>query len=189
MSEEIIIVSGLPRSGTSMMMQMLDAGGLGIMTDNVREADTDNPLGYYEFETVKKIAENSSWLNDSKGKVVKMISPLLSNLPPDYRYKVIFMIRDLQEILISQAKMVERRGSEGAELSDEKMMDLYDRHISGTKDWLAKNSSTDVIYVKYSDVINDPQNVAERVTQFLDLPLKTDQMPTVVDSSLYRSKP
>ena len=87
----IKIVSGLPRSGTSLMMQMLDSGGMEVVTDNIRTADVDNPKGYYEFERVKKIKEDSSWLKDTRGKVFKMVSMLLYDLPSDEEYKIIFM--------------------------------------------------------------------------------------------------
>src|SRR5713101_4497721 len=108
--EEIIIVSGLPRSGTSLMMQMLENGGVEVMTDNTRTADTDNPRGYYEFEKVKKIKQDSSWLPLTRGKAFKMVSQLLYDLPPGERYRIIFMGRDLDEVLLSQEKMLERLG-------------------------------------------------------------------------------
>lgn len=100
----------MPRSGTSMMMKMLEAGGMKILTDSQRTADEDNPKGYYEFELVKLIQRDKSWLPRAKGKVVKIISELLKNLPPDYQYKAIFMRRNLAEILAFQRQMLIRRG-------------------------------------------------------------------------------
>ena len=108
MDSEIIIVSGLPRCGTSLMMQMLVQGGFEAVTDHIRTADTDNPRGYYELEKVKKIKEDASWLPETRGKVVKMVSQLLFDLPASERYRVIFMQRDLDEMLASQEKMLER---------------------------------------------------------------------------------
>src|SRR5438270_5105425 len=108
MNSEIIIVSGLPRSGTSLMMQMLDQGGVEVLTDNIRTADTDNPRGYYEFEKVKKIKQDASWLPQTRGKAFKMVSQLLYDLPASEQYLIIFMERDLDEMLLSQEKMLER---------------------------------------------------------------------------------
>src|SRR5262245_12295550 len=110
-SDAITIVSGLPRSGTSMMMSMLEAGGLGALTDGIRAADEDNPKGYYEFERVKKIKQDTAWLADAKGRVVKMISQLLLDLPAAYQYRIIFMRRNIDEILASQKQMMVRRGT------------------------------------------------------------------------------
>src|SRR5438105_1498707 len=108
MSTEIIIVSGLPRSGTSLMMQMLASGGVEVVTDNLRSADTDNPRGYYEFEQVKKVKQDQSWLPSCRGKAFKMVALLLLELPPTEKYRVVFMDRDLEEVLTSQEKMLER---------------------------------------------------------------------------------
>src|SRR5207247_9084675 len=107
MNSEIIIVSGLPRSGTSLMMQALENGGVEVVTDNIRTSDTDNPRGYYELEKVKKMKQDASWLPQARGKAFKMVSQLLYDLPPIESYRVIFMERDLDEMLISQEKMLE----------------------------------------------------------------------------------
>src|SRR5262245_57688671 len=110
MDTDIIVVSGLPRSGTSLMMQMLDNGGIAVVTDNFRTADTDNPRGYYEYEKVKKIKQDASWLPGTRGKAFKMVSQLLYDLPPEEQYRILFMERDLEEMLLSQEKMLERLG-------------------------------------------------------------------------------
>src|SRR6516165_1289807 len=110
MISEIVIVSGLPRSGTSLMMQMLDHGGVPVVTDHIRSADTDNPKGYYEFEQVKTIKRDTSWLPATRGKAFKMVSQLLYDLPPGETYRIIFMERDLDEVLLSQEKMLTRLG-------------------------------------------------------------------------------
>src|SRR5262249_30630691 len=106
MAPDIIIVSGLPRSGTSLMMQMLDGGGVPVLTDNIRAADTDNPRGYYEFEPVKATKRDATWLPAARGKAVKMVSQLLYHLPPGETYRVLFLERDLEEVLASQEKML-----------------------------------------------------------------------------------
>src|ERR1700730_19121643 len=114
MESDVIIVSDLPRSGTSLMMQMLENGGVEVVTDNIRTADTDNPKGYYEFEKVKKIKEDASWLPATRGKAFKMVSQLLYDLPVGEKYRIIFMERDLDEVLASQEKMLERLGQRAA---------------------------------------------------------------------------
>jgi hypothetical protein len=114
MNSPIIVVSGLPRSGTSVMMQMLDNGGIPVVTDNIRTADTDNPRGYYEYEQVKKIREDAAWVPATRGKAFKMVSQLLYDLPAQEQYHVIFMERDLDEMLASQEKMLQRLGRKAA---------------------------------------------------------------------------
>src|SRR5579864_3170002 len=127
MDSEIIIVSGLPRSGTSLMMQMLDCGGIAVVTDNIRTADTDNPRGYYEYEQVKKIKEDNSWLPQTRGKAFKMVSQLLYELPATERYRIIFMQRDLDEMLLSQEKMLKRLNRPAAAPGD--MKRFYELHL------------------------------------------------------------
>src|SRR5512139_2049136 len=109
--EPVIIVSGLPRSGTSMLMKMLEAGGVPLVTDGVRTPDEDNPKGYYEVERVKDLAneQDKTWLRQSKGKGLKVISYLLKSLPADVNYKVVFIRREIEEVLASQKKMLDRR--------------------------------------------------------------------------------
>lgn len=101
----ITIVSGLPRSGTSMMMSMLEAGGMDVLTDGIRGADEDNPRGYYEFERVKQIEHDKGWLSDARGKAVKMVAALLKYLPPEYQYQVVFVRRNMDEVLASQRRI------------------------------------------------------------------------------------
>ena len=130
-TEPITIVSGLPRSGTSMMMSMLQAGGRDLLVDGVRTADEDNPKGYFEFERVKQVATDRAWLPEAEGKVVKIITRLLFDLPTDRPYKVVFMRRRLEEVLASQAKMLDRRGEDADAVAAEEMRRMYVReHLS-----------------------------------------------------------
>src|SRR5215468_11569905 len=126
--QPLVIVSGLPRSGTSMMMKMLAAGGIEPLTDNIRTADEDNPKGYFELERVKQIESDKAWLEDARSRVVKLISALLKHLPPSYQYKVIFMRRAMSEILASQRKMLMRRGEPADKVPDEKMAAMFNKH-------------------------------------------------------------
>jgi hypothetical protein len=187
-NEVITIVSGLPRSGTSMMMKMLEAGGMPVLTDHVRAADADNPNGYYEFERVKQIARDQSWLPQARGKAVKIISELLKHLPPDYEYKVIFMRRQIEETLASQRQMLIRRGETAGKVSDKKMFELFRRHLVWLDSRLKKQTNTGLVYVDYGAVIADPAAQAKKVNQFLHHRLDIKAMAGVVDPALYRQR-
>ncbi len=186
--EAIVVVSGLPRSGTSMMMKMLEAGGLPVLTDNQRTADEDNPRGYYEFERVKQIEEDTEWLPEARGKVVKMISALVRHLPPDHCYRVIFMQREMGEILASQRQMLVRRGEDAERIDDKEMARLFARHLSQMESWLASQPHMDVLYVHYGDVLDAPVVQVARVNAFLGGGLDERKMAQVVDPELYRQK-
>jgi len=186
--EMITIVSGLPRSGTSMMMKMLEAGGLRVMTDNLRTADADNPKGYYEFERVKQIEHDRSWLPEAKGKVVKMISELIKHLPPDYKYKVIFMRRKIEETLASQRQMLIRRGEPADKVSDERMAELFRQHLVRLDAWIKKQPNVEIMYVNYSEIMENPAEHAKQINQFLGNVLNVEAMVDVVDHSLYRQR-
>ncbi len=187
--DPIVVVSGLPRSGTSMTMKMLEAGGLSLVIDGIRTADEDNPKGYYEDERVKDLGEidDKSWLADSRGKAIKVISYLLKDLPGSHNYKVLFMRRDVHEILASQAKMLERRG-ETSDTSDERMIELYDDHLWKVNRLLQREAHLDVLDVPYTSVLENPRQLADRIRDFLGLPLDAAKMAGVVDERLYRNR-
>ena len=185
----ITIVSGLPRSGTSMMMQILQAGGMPILTDNARTADLDNPRGYYELASVPRLKEGDvMWVKEARGKVVKVISALLEYLPRNYRYKVIFMQRDMQEILASQKQMLIRLGKPTDGPSDETMAALFRQHLASVQAWLAGQPNMPVLYVSYSELLKNPLPHIETLTRFLDLPLNTQSMLEVPDQALHRQR-
>lgn len=185
---EIIIVSGLPRSGTSMIMQMLEAGGLHLLTDNMRKADSDNPKGYYEYEKVKNLRNDSSWLSYAKGKVVKIISMLLYYLPPIYRYKIIFTKRDMNEIIASQKKMLGRSGQENDQYNNHMLINKFEEHLHKVIHWIETQRNIECLYLDYADIIKGSLENASIVKQFLDRGLDVDSMANSVDSSLYRNK-
>jgi hypothetical protein len=187
--EPIIVVSGLPRSGTSMTMKMLDAGGLNCVSDGVRTADEDNPKGYFEDERVKDLDrdQDRSWVRGARGKVIKVVSPLLQHLPADNHYKVIFMRRHLEEVLASQAKMLDRRG-EASDTSDESMVTSYQQHLEKIQFLLRYRPYFDVIYLDYKAVIEDPRSHAEQINVFLGGGLDVERMTGVVDGTLYRNR-
>ena len=185
----IVVVSGLPRSGTSMTMKMLEAGGVEVFVDGIRTADEDNPKGYFEDERVKDLHKDidKSWLADSRGKVVKIISFLLPHLPETNNYRVLFMRRSLQEVLASQAKMLERRG-ETSETSDEKMLELWENHLWRVNWQLEKQPQFTALDVHYTAVLDSPREEAEKIRDFLGQPLDVEAMAGVVDRSLYRNR-
>ena len=188
--QPVIVVSGLPRSGTSMAMQMLSAAGVPTVTDGIREAGEDNPKGYFEDERVKdlhKDSEDRSWLRDARGKAVKVISFLLKDLPDTNNYKVIFMRRDLSEVLKSQQKMLERRGEDN-ETEDERMYELWKDHLWRVDYFMKHADHLEFVNVPYKEVVSDPLAQAKRMQEFLDLPLSAEQMAGAVDSKLYRNR-
>lgn len=188
-SGEIIIVSGLPRSGTSMMMQMLEAGGVEILCDGERRADDDNPKGYYELEAVKQTKDDASWLEGAPGKAVKMISQLLLDLPDDRVYRVIFMRREMSEILASQRKMLERRGGGASEqFNDEEMSKIFTQHLAQVTDWLGDHSNMSVHEVWHAEAIRDAAGTAQRVAEFLGRALDVPAMAAAVDGQLHRNR-
>jgi hypothetical protein len=186
----IIVVSGLPRSGTSMMMSALKAGGMPLLVDGIREADGNNPRGYYEYEPVKKLPKGSvDWLKSAKGKAVKIISALIEYLPSNNHYKVIFMERDIEEILASQQRMLARRGVvEEKPASDEDMQKSYQAHLKQVKSYFVENNWLDVIYVSYNKVLKDPDGEFQRVAKFLENVVDPSAMSRVVDPELYRER-
>jgi hypothetical protein len=187
MSETITVVSGLPRSGTSMMMRVLQAGGLPVLADGQRAADEDNPHGYFELEQVKRTVADPSWIAGARGRAVKVIARLLPDLPAGEGYKVLFMRRDLDEVLRSQRKMLERRG-EPPGPADEEMRRLLLGHVIETEDWLRTRADMQVLFISYNRVVSDPRPQIERVNRFLGDSLDLEKMVAAVDASLYRQR-
>ena len=187
--EPIVVVSGLPRSGTSMAMRMLQAADLPMVVDGLREADEDNPRGYFELERVKDLAQENdwTWLKDARGKAIKIISFLLKELPDNYNYKVIFMRRDLTEVLASQAKMLERRG-ESKDTDDERMLELYENDLWKANYLLKNNRRFETLMVNYRAVLDDPVSQAKRISEFLGGGYDIDKMAAAVDPQLYRNR-
>ncbi len=189
MNAPIHVVSGLPRSGTSLMMQMLDAAGIPPLTDGQRAADADNPRGYYEFERVKKIKEDSSWMADAPGKAVKIISALLPHLPEGYAYKIVFMIRRMDEILASQRKMLERRGVVEAQPDDDAMQRHFEGHLARIRALMESRPDIEAFYCDYNRLLDDPPSVANELAAFLGGGAgEAASMAAVVDARLYRQR-
>ncbi len=184
----ITVVSGLPRSGTSMMMKMLEAGGLDVLTDDVREADEDNLKGYYEDERVKVLHQDNSWVSEAEGQVVKVISYQLKHLPEGHEYRIIFMERRIPEVLASQKKMMVRRGEPTDDVPDDVMTGIFQKHLDETYAWLSTQPNMQVIFISYNDSLGDPNTTVEKVNTFLGGEMDIDKMMQVVDPKLYRQR-
>lgn len=188
-SEVITIVSGLPRSGTSMMMKMLEAGGLPSLTDFKRSPDESNPRGYYEFERVKKLQDgDQEWLETAQGKVVKVISALLEFLPPIYPYKILYMQRNIIEVLNSQRQMLNRLHQKTDPISDEQFVSLFQKHEAKVEAWISDQPRMEICYVSYNDLLVNPWMQLQKVRQFLEIPLNLSKMLQVIDVNLYRHR-
>ncbi len=185
-SGEIVVVSGLPRSGTSMMMQMLERGGLEVMTDEQREADTNNPKGYLELEKVKRLHQDQSWVKDASGKAVKIVTPLLNYLPVNFHYKIIMMERDLSEVITSQQKMLGKPVR--PDTLPLPLFTAFRKQQEKADIWIEAQPQIDLLKVEYSAVIEDPLSQAERISNFLGKDLDVESMASVVDPSLYRNR-
>lgn len=183
----LTIVSGLPRSGTSLMMRMLDVGGLPVLVDNVREADVDNPRGYYEYEPVKQTKADPSWVAPAVGKVVKMVYLLLLDLPPGPEYRVVFMRRNIDEVLASQKAMLDRLGK-SSPLDDARMAALFRDQLAKFDAWIADRPNFRRLDVSYNQLVTDPAPLAAEVDRFLGGGLDVEAMSRVIDPSLYRNR-
>lgn len=181
---QIVIVSGLPRSGTSVMMQMLNASGVEPLTDDKRLADESNPKGYFEYQPVMRLHKDNSWLGKAKNKSLKVVAPLLKFLDPQYRYKVIFMTRDLAEVIKSQRKMI----GKDDDILPTRLLNTYKKHLEMVKVWKDKEPNVDFMYVDYKDVLHDTNITIKRIEDFLQQDLDRVKMKACVDKSLYRNR-
>jgi hypothetical protein len=185
----ITIVSGLPRSGTSLMMQMLAAGGMPVLWDGKRRADTDNPRGYYEWERIKQLPQEPNCIGEAEGKALKVVSPLLFALPAERNYQILFMERPLSEVVTSQAEMIRRRGVSGAALSEAALIAGLQAHLNQVNAWLQHQPDILLFRVEYHQVLRDPRCSSETVRGFLQRTLDLESMVRQVDQSLYRCRP
>ena len=189
MDQVITIVSGLPRSGTSMMMSMLEAGGLQLMTDSLRIADQDNPKGYYEFERVKALPDGDvEWLPAAQGKALKVIAALVPYLPDTYTYRILFMRRAMPEILASQRKMLLNRGQDPNKFDDAVMTSIYEKHLKQIDIWMGQQTNLRRMDINYNQLLADPIPQIEAINHFLGDILNVTAMLTVIDPHLYRQR-
>jgi hypothetical protein len=187
----ITIVSGLPRSGTSMMMRMLHAGGMPVLVDDKRQPDDDNPHGYYEFDAVKRLKHDTSWLPCACGRAVKIVYALLYELDPNYQYQIIVMHRDVSEVVASQRTMLQRLGSTEAPLGAMSVVKTIGRlevEMDELEDWLLLQRNIRFIVIRYADVLSNTYATCDDVRKFLHVDLDVNAMAAAVDQRLYRQR-
>jgi hypothetical protein len=184
----ITIVSGLPRSGTSLMMQMLAAGGMPILCDDERQADVDNPRGYLEWDRVKQLPTDPACIAQAEGHAVKVISRLLLSLPEGHEYRVVFMQRPLPEILASQDVMLRHRGKLNPKADSSAIAGALESHLREVLAWLNSKSYARTLYVPYHDVLRNGEDIGQKLTRFLEIELNTKAMTSQIDSTLYRNR-
>ncbi len=185
----LTIVSGLPRSGTSLMMQMLAAGGIPPLTDGVRLADADNPRGYQEFERVKRLKTDCDWLPEAQGKVVKMVHLLLRDLPLEgFAYRVVWMRRHIEEVLASQRTMLERQGRPRATVPDAQLARVFTGQMEDIERWMGAHPAFSYLPVVYHELVAQPAVHAARLNEFLGGSLDQAAMIAAVDPALYRQR-
>jgi hypothetical protein len=184
----ITIVSGLPRSGTSLMMQMLAAGGMPILADGERHADVDNPRGYLEWERIKQLPREPQCISEAEGKAVKVISLLLLSLPEDHEYRVVFLQRPLPEVLASQAAMMRNRGTANAAVDPSFMTAAFEKNLRAADAWLESKAYVKTLRVPYHDVLRDAGEVGQKLSAFLAVGLDVEAMTSQVDAGLYRNR-
>jgi hypothetical protein len=184
----ITVVSGLPRSGTSLMMQMLAAGGLPPLADGLRVSDVNNPRGYFEWEKIKQLRDDPSCIAEAEGKAVKVVSALLRNLPSGHSYHLILMSRALEEVVASQAEMIKQLGAAGPSLNGAAMMATFEMHLKQVAVWLDSQKNIAVCRVQHGSLLKAPREEAMRVQEFLVLPLEVEAMASQVDVSLHRQR-
>lgn len=184
----ITIVSGLPRSGTSLMMQMLVAGGMIALSDGERQADTDNPRGYLEWERIKTLPNDPACIAEGEGKLVKVISKLLLSLPAGHEYRIIFMQRPLPEVLASQDQMLRRRGTYKEGANQAVITAAFEKHLREVYAWIDARPYVQALRLPYHDVMRQPKEVSQQLAEFLEIPLNVEAMTAQVDASLYRNR-
>ena len=188
--QPIVVVSGLPRSGTSMAMKMLEAGGLPLLIDSDQPSDVSNPGGSYEFELVKQLDKNGdlTWLPSARGKGLKVSSWLVTRLPESYDYRVIFLQRDLDEVMDSQNAVLLQRGEPRGIEDPDSMRLIYSRHLDQVRSFLDERSCFTTLTVNYAEVVERPAAEAKRLAEFLHRSLAVELMAAVVDPGLYRNR-
>jgi Sulfotransferase domain len=171
-----------------MIMRMLEAGGVPVLIDNILKADVYNPNGYYEFEVVKRLGTDASWLADARDKAVKMVYRLLYELPTEHDYRVIFMKRRLGEVLTSQQEMLHGLNAKDNALDDAQLAVLFRRELQMVDEWIQLQKNIGILYVSYNEMVKDPTTLVGEVSRFLGRVLDLEAMARVVDHRLYQQR-
>ncbi len=183
----ITVVSGLPRSGTSLVMQMLEKGGMEILIDHVRKPDENNIHGYYEYDKIKSLRKDASWLGEAEGKAVKIIAQLLPFLLPGYQYSVLFIERSMEEVLLSQSKMMNDLGQKTASDSGQ-LASIFGQQVNRVKQWVENRTNIRMLCLQYSHLILNPVEEVKRIPEFLDVDMDVKAIISVIDPSLWHHK-
>jgi len=171
-----------------MMMKMLEATGIDLLTDHIREPDEDNLRGYYEDERVKQLHKDNSWIHEAENKAIKVISYQLRYLPKEHKYRIIFMQRSIKEVLASQQKMMQRRNEPQDDIPDYLMSNIFRKHLDEIEQWLKDQSNIKTIYINYNETLDDPKKTAKKISDFLEIDLNIEKMIQIVDPRLYRQR-
>lgn len=179
----ITLITGIPRSGTSLMMQLFKAANASIATDSIREEDENNPKGYYELEAVKGIVKNNTFLKEYDGKAIKIVAPLVTFIDLSLEYRVVFILRDLDEVVQSQEKMV------GKDQQDqkEKFKKMYALHIEKSRQFLQAHAIP-FIEIHHRELLQNPDNSLQRLIDFCGWETPMAELKSVIDDSLYRNR-
>ena len=188
MRDYVTVITGAPRSGTSLMMRMLEAGGIPALTDGQRPPDAHNPHGYFEYSPVKRLAEDASWMEAARDQAVKIIYRLLMHLPPRMSYRIVFMERDMEEVFASQRSMLRAQGNAAASQDAARLIPAFAAELRVVRDWLARQPNMLVLAVPYAEAVRDPLKWAHEVSRFLGAGLNEAAMAAAVDPSLYRHR-
>lgn len=184
----IIVVSGLPRSGTSLMMQILTAAEIPLLTDGNRDADDSNPRGYFEFDPVKNLAADQSWVSSACGKGVKIILQLLPHLPGEVGLDVIMMDRPISEVVASQNTMLKRMGLE-SKADPQVLASVFERQRQEAIEFLERRQRTRWIEISHPKLLSDTLSEIGRIRDFLKIdPSREPAMLNCVEPSLHRTK-
>jgi sulfotransferase family protein len=185
---DIIVVTGLPRSGTSLMMQILQSIGIEPFTDNQRLPNGSNPKGYFEHELVKTIEHDSSWIEDVKGKAIKIVSPLLIYLPSNYKYKIFFMDRNYDEIIQSQERMIAESNISNSGIEPEILKQIFIKDLEHACNWIREQPNCESLEISHSKLLKNPKSEIDKICDFLELIVDLDNAIKVIDKKLYRAK-
>jgi hypothetical protein len=186
--KEITIVSGLPRSGTSLAMQLLQAAGIEPYTDGIRSADVHNQKGYFESAKVLTLLSDKSWVSQATGKSLKVISTLLKYLPAEFQYRVVFMERSMDEIVLSQQRMLEGLGKKGAGIAPDRLAAIYAKELETVWAWMDKQENIEALRISYNALLERPLSVMPELIQFIGSRATPEELARVLDHNLYRSK-
>ncbi len=183
----ITVVSGLPRSGTSLMMQILEVNGFDILTDNVKTADESNPKGYYEYGKVKKIIKDNNWISEAEGKTIKVIVQLLFYLPLNFNYKIILMERNIDEILDSQAKMLQMLGNK-KQIPSDILRKTFQQQMDKSINWMQLQPNIESVRISFGNLFRSPDEELKKLIHLFDGKIEYDISRNVINPALYREK-